>query len=169
MTRRILLRPLLVGSLAVLFGLYLALGASPAFAQVEGLLPEGEQPAPEGEVPEGETPEGGLLDGVLEGGSLEELLQDLSLDELLNLLDLLGEESPEGPAPVPAAQPAPVPATPTATQASPQVAQRPVGGVATGAGGTDNGGTTAPLLALGALTLAGAAAGVTRTRRTGTV
>lgn len=148
MTMRILLRPLIVGSLAVLFGLYLALGAAaPAHAQLEDVT----------------SP----LDEVLEGGgTVEDLLETLTLDELLNLL---AEEPPAEPAPVvdPAPPPAPVQtAIPTATPATtPQVAQRPVGGVATGAGGaTDDGGTTAPLLALGALALAGTGAAVTRPR-----
>lgn len=162
MTMRLLLRPLIVGALAVLFGLSLALSASPAFAQVGDLLPGGEQPPPGGEEP---PPEGSPLDQLLEGGgTVEELLRTLTLDELLGLL---AEEPPAAPAPVPDPAPAPAPvATPTSgPQPGAQVAQRPVGGVATGAGGaTDNGGTTAPLLALGALVLAGTAAGVTRSR-----
>lgn len=146
MTMRLLLRPLIVGSLAVLFGLYLALGAAaPAHAQLEDVT----------------SP----LDEVLEGGgTVGDLLETLTLDELLNLL---AEETPEDPAPVVDPEPAPAPvATPVSgPQPGAQVAQRPVGGVATGAGGaTDNGGTTAPLLALGALALAGTAAGVTRSR-----
>lgn len=147
MTMRMLLRPLIVGSLAVLFGLYLALGAAaPAHAQLEDVT----------------SP----LDEVLEGGgTVGDLLETLTLDELLGLL--AEEEAPADPAPVADPAPAPVPvATPaTGPQPGAQVSQRPVGGVATGAGGaTDNGGTTAPLLALGALVLAGTAAGVTRPR-----
>lgn len=151
MTLRILLRPVIVGSLAVLFGLYLALGAAaPAHAQLEDVT----------------SP----LDEVLEGGgTVGDLLETLTLDELLNLL---AEEAPEEPAPVvdPAPAPAPVATPAPAPQPAPQVAQRPVGGVAAGAGGaTDTGVTTATLLALGALTLAAAGAGVARVRRAGAV
>lgn len=146
MTMRMLFRPLIVGALAALFGLFLALGAAaPAHAQLDDVT----------------SP----LDEVLEGGgTVGDLLETLTLDELLGLL---AEDAPQDPAPVadPAPAPAPV-ATPTSgSQPGAQVAQRPVGGVATGAGGaTDNGGTTAPLLALGMLVLAGTAAGVTRAR-----
>ncbi|HVM12880.1 MAG TPA: hypothetical protein VM287_00935 [Egibacteraceae bacterium] len=159
MTRRLVLRPLLVASLAVLFGLFLVLGAPAAHAQVPQ-LPDVEDP-------------GGLLDiiDILDPEGLLDL-DDLSLDELLNLLDLLdllGQDTPppaapETATPAPAVQP-PAPGTPA--PAPRQVVQRPVGGVATGAGGAteQHGGTTLPLLALGALTLTGTAVTVTRFRK----
>lgn len=163
MTLRVLLRPLMVASLAVLFGLFLAHGAGTAHAQ---LLPEEDPAVPEVEEPEAPAPEeeeeadliGQLLEVLDPEGVLD--LENLSLDELLSLLDLLAEDTPPPPAvePAPVAQvPAPTPAPAPPPRA--QVVQRPVGGVATGAGGaTDNGGTTLPLLAFGALTLAGTAA-----------
>lgn len=171
LTRHLTLRPLLVGSMAVLFALFLALGgASVAHAQLPDVLPE------DPEAPE--SPEsGGLLDGLTEGELLElqdllglteeELLEleNLTLEELLALLDLLDTEDPApAPDPVPApVAPAPPPAVPAAAPApaAPQVTQRPVGGVAAGAGGaSDQGASSVPLLALGALALAGAGAAV---------
>lgn len=156
MTRRLVLRPLLVACLAVLFGLFLVLGAPAAHAQVPQ-LPDVEDP-------------GGLLDiiDILDPEGLLDL-EDLSLDELLDLLDLLGQDTPppvapETATPAPAVQP-PAPGPPA--PAPRQVVQRPVGGVATGAGGAteQHGGTTLPLLALGALTLTGTAVTVTRLRK----
>lgn len=146
---RFAVRPLAVGAAAALMLLFLAFGpASTAHAQDPGqLLPEpegGEELLP---LPEGELPP----------------LEGLTLEELQRLLDqLLGEQTTEPPpaepasAPAPAAAPAPNPAP---APGGGQVTQRPVGGVAAGAGGaSDQGATTWPLLALATVSLAGTAA-----------
>lgn len=189
-TLRFPLRPLAVGALALLFAAFLVGAvASTAHAQLEDLLPEEpedptEDPTEEVPDPTEETPDPtdpGLLDlgDLLDPDQLLELeellgvgdlldLEDLSLDELLGLLDLLDAEDPTPPADDPDAVVVTDPPAPGASPtpaAAPQVTQRPVGGVAAGAGGaSEQAGASWPLLALSALTMAGTAATL-RTRR----
>lgn len=96
------------------------------------------------------------------GLQLDELLGMLNLEDLLGLLDLLGEDPPaEDPDPVPD----PTPTTPPAAPQD-QVTEVPRGGVATGAGGASEttGASTAPVM-LASLLLVGTAGGQLAARR----
>lgn len=192
-TLRFPLRPLAVGALALLFAAFLVVAAaSTAHAQLPELPGDPTDPAPDPTDPAPDptdpvpdptdpAPDPGLLDlgDLLDPDQLLELeellgvgdlldLEDLSLDELLGLLDLLDAEDPTPPADDPDAVVVTDPPAPGASPtpaAAPQVTQRPVGGVAAGAGGaSEHAGATWPLLALSALTMAGTAATL-RTRR----
>lgn len=148
-TFRFAARHLVVGALAAVLATVFVLGtASTADAQ----------------VPEGP---GDLLDPDTLPPEIQDLVGELNLEELLSLLELL-EEDP-GPQPAPPPETAVPPPTPAATPvaqapAAPQVTQRPVGGVATGAGGAapTSGAPSLSLLLAGAVTLTGAGTAVSR-------
>lgn len=177
----------LAGLLALSFLLGLGASPAHAqLPEVPDLLPE--DPAPEDplapedpavpDAPEGTDLIGDLLgeglldpDDLLELGDLldlnpddllglqlDELLEMLNLEDLLGLLDLLGED--------PAPDPVPADPTPTPPPPAAQVTEVPRGGVATGAGGASDTGAagTAPLV-LASLLLAGVGGGHLAARR----
>lgn len=100
---------------------------------------------------------------VLALGSTPAHAQELPEDPG-GLLPVPDEPAPDEPAPD---EPAPdEPAPDEGFEEEPQVTEIPEGGVATGAGGPDDGASATPLLVLGAMTLAGAGALLARRRAT---